>query len=147
MSSKKGLEVLFSCPNIQCHRWATTTIIKQLAFAIEVAAAIPASPRHSDGGDSVPVRQEGSVDAMGSVTTVVTYGQDPIRSRSAIADALREMQRLDGMLSNYKPKNEWNEINQLAARQPNKETDKHNEKQEACTEYSRKSEGTFDISV
>ena len=84
---------------------------------------------------------------MGSVTTVVTYGQDPIRSRSAIADALREMQRLDGMLSNYKPESEWSEMNRRAAQQPFKVSDELFELLVACTEYSRKSEGAFDISV
>jgi FAD:protein FMN transferase len=121
--------------------------MKTVAFAMLLAVFVAASGRGANGGHSGLVRQEGSIDAMGSVTTVVAYGQDPVRLQSAISDALHEMQRLDGMLSNYKPRSEWSEMNRLAAQQPFKVSHELFELLAACVDYSRKSEGTFDISV
>lgn len=112
-----------------------------------LALSVAALGRQAKARHSGLVRQEGSIDAMGSVTTVVAYGQDQARLRSAISDALREMQRLDGMLSNYKPRSEWSEMNRLAAQQPFKVSHELFELLAACVDYSRKSEGTFDISV
>ena len=67
--------------------------------------------------------------------------------QAAISDALDEARRLDDMLSNYKPGSEWSKMNRLAAQQPVRISDELFQLLAACIEYSRESDGTFDISV
>jgi thiamine biosynthesis lipoprotein len=113
-------------------------------------ALTPLPARVSLGGQTgaeVLVEEEGSIDAMGSVTTIVAYGPDAGRLRTAIGEALHEMQRLDEMLSNYKPHSEWSELNRTAADKPFHASEELFDLLVSCVEYSRESEGTFDISV
>jgi thiamine biosynthesis lipoprotein len=93
------------------------------------------------------VREEGSIDAMGSIITIVAYGKEAGRVRAAISDALDEAARLDAMLSNYKPNSEWSEMNRRAAERPVPISKELFHLLATCIEYSRESEGTFDISV
>ena len=93
------------------------------------------------------VREEGSMDVMGSVTAIIAYGEDAKRLRSAISDALDEASRLDDMLSNYKPNSEWSEMNRLAGQRPFQVSQELFRLLSACVEYSRESDGAFDISV
>ena len=51
------------------------------------------------------------------------------------------------MLSNYKPDSEWSEVNRDAAERPVKVSPELFELLSACLEYSRQSEGAFDITV
>ena len=66
----------------------------------------------------------------------------------AAADAaLDEARRLDDLLSNYKPDSEWSEVNRRAADRPVKISPELFRLLAACLEYSRESEGAFDITV
>ncbi len=93
------------------------------------------------------VREEGSIDAMGSLFAIAAYGQDAERVRAAISDALDEAARLDAMLSNYKPHSEWSEMNRWAAQHPVRVSEELFNLLRMCMEYSRESNGTFDVSV
>ena len=93
------------------------------------------------------VRAEGSVDAMGSAYSVVIYGEDRDRLQSIVAEALEEARRLDHLLSNYRPESEWSEVNRMAGRQAVPVSKELFQLLSACVEYSRQSDGTFDISV
>jgi len=93
------------------------------------------------------VRAEGSADTMGSVFSVVAWGEDRGRLESAIAAALDEARRLDEMLSNYKPSSELSEVNRLAAKGPVRVSPELFRLLETCEQYSRASDGTFDITV
>jgi FAD:protein FMN transferase len=93
------------------------------------------------------VREEGTVQTMGSTTAIIAYGNDAGRVQSAIRDALAEDVRLDAMLSNYKPRSEWSQVNRLAAQHPVYISKELFNLLASCREYSRESEGTFDISV
>ncbi len=93
------------------------------------------------------VREEGSIDTMGSLTAIVAYGEDAVEVKTAISEALDEAARLDAMLSNYKPHSEWSEMNRWAAEHPVHISKELFDLLEACMEYSRESQGTFDISV
>jgi thiamine biosynthesis lipoprotein len=92
-------------------------------------------------------RAEGSVDTMGSTFTVVAYGEDRDQLQSAVASALEEARRLDQLLSNYRPESEWSQVNREAARGPVRVSKELFDLLAACVEYSRQSEGTFDITV
>jgi thiamine biosynthesis lipoprotein len=66
----------------------------------------------------------------------------------AAADAaFDEVRRLDDLLSNYKPESEWSEVNRRAAERPMKVSQELFRLLSACVDYSRESEGAFDISV
>lgn len=94
-----------------------------------------------------PVREEGSVDAMGSVISVVAYGETAERVHAAVTHALDEASRLDAMLSNYKPHSQWSEVNRAAADGPVHVSKELFDLLANCLDYSRASEGAFDISV
>jgi thiamine biosynthesis lipoprotein len=93
------------------------------------------------------LRLEQSADAMGSTCTVTLYGYNRSRMLAAVEAALDEVRRLDGMLSNYRPESDLSQVNRLAAQRPVKVTPEFFEFLERCREYSRMSEGAFDISV
>jgi thiamine biosynthesis lipoprotein len=112
-----------------------------------LAAGIPAAPETTGGRAADLVRAEGSADAMGTAFTVVAYGRDRARLESAVAEALDEARRLDEMLSNYRPASELSEVNHFAAERPVHVSDEFFALLSACIEYSRESEGTFDITV
>ena len=93
------------------------------------------------------LRLESSVVAMGSAYSVVVYGEDRTRMEEAVDAAFAEVQRLDQMLSNYKPESELSEINRNAGEHPVAVTQEMFDLLAACVEYSRESEGAFDITV
>jgi thiamine biosynthesis lipoprotein len=93
------------------------------------------------------IRVEGSTDAMGTGFSIVAYGEDRARLQTAVAQALEEARRLDAMLSNYKPDSEWSQMNRQAASRPFPVSAELFQLLSACLEYSRQSQGTFDISV
>ena len=109
------------------------------AFALVPALALAILPSL--------VRVEGNADAMGTGFSIVAYGPDRARLQSAVAQGLEEARRLDEMLSNYKPDSEWSRMNHQAADQPVQVSPQLFQLLSACIEYSRESEGTFDISV
>jgi len=93
------------------------------------------------------VRLEASANAMGSTYTVAVYGDDRVRMEAAVNEGFEEVQRLDRMLSNYRPGSEWSQMNRYAAERPVKVPPELFQLLSACLEYSRRSEGAFDISV
>jgi len=84
---------------------------------------------------------------MGSTYSIAIYGEDRVRMEAAVDAAFDEVRRLDDMLSNYKPESEWSEINRLAAAKPLRISPEMFLLLSASVEYSRESEGAFDISV
>ncbi len=110
-----------------------------------VGAAAFAPARPAENTDSL--RLESSVVAMGSAYSVAVYGDDRTRMEAAVDAAFEEVRRLDQMLSNYKPESELTELNHLAAERPVQVTPELFSLLSACVEYSRESEGAFDITV
>ena len=94
-----------------------------------------------------PKRLETSAEAMGSTYTVVLYGGDLENMNAAASAAFDELRRLDQLLSNYQPESEWSKVNQNAPKQPERVCDELFELLQLCYDYSRRSEGTFDITV
>src|SRR3954462_4053502 len=84
---------------------------------------------------------------MGAAYTVDLYGTDRIQMEAAADAAFDEARRLDELLSNYRPDSEWSQVNRRAAQGPVKISPELFRILAACVEYSRQSEGAFDISV
>jgi thiamine biosynthesis lipoprotein len=93
------------------------------------------------------LRLEQSATAMGSTYSIAVYGEDQAVMENAVGQAFDEVRRLDDMLSNYKPESEWSQVNRFAADHPVKTTPELFYLLSACVEYSRASEGAFDITV
>ena len=93
------------------------------------------------------LRIESSLDAMGSVFTIVAYGEDRNVLQSAIDLSFEEVRRLDDLLSNYKPRSEWSLVNREAGGRPVRVSPELFGLVEACLGYSRSSDGAFDITV
>jgi thiamine biosynthesis lipoprotein len=101
----------------------------------------------SVAGRSEELRLESSADAMGSTYSLVLYGENQAKLEAAAEEAFDEVRRLDRMLSNYLAGSEWSEVNRLAAQRPVKVSAELFALLANCVEYSRQSEGAFDISV
>ena len=84
---------------------------------------------------------------MGATFTVVLYGTDQASMNEAVDAAFDEVHRLDALLSNYKPQSEWSRINRDAAAGPVAVSPELFDLLGDCMEYSRASEGTFDLTV
>jgi thiamine biosynthesis lipoprotein len=84
---------------------------------------------------------------MGSTFTIVAYGDDESRMISAVESAFDEVRRLDHLLSNYRPSSEWSEVNRSAAKGPVKVSGELFNLLAKCVQYSRESDGAFDITV
>ncbi|MEO8029165.1 MAG: FAD:protein FMN transferase [Bryobacteraceae bacterium] len=92
-------------------------------------------------------RVEHRVEAMATTYQMVVYGSDTNRLQAAVVQAGEEAKRLESLLSNYLPSSEWSQVNRLAASQPVQVSSELFQLLTACVEYSRQSEGAFDISV
>ncbi|MBI4876866.1 MAG: FAD:protein FMN transferase [Acidobacteria bacterium] len=93
------------------------------------------------------LRVENSLDAMGTTYTVVAYGTDRNVLIGATEGAFEEVRRLDRMLSNYRPESELSEVNRFGAERAVAAGPELFGLLSACVEYSRRSQGTFDITV
>ena len=84
---------------------------------------------------------------MGSTFSLVLYGEDRRKMEAASNEVFDEVRRLDNLLSHYKPDSEWSKVNREAADHPVRVSKELFDLLLACVEYSRQSEGTFDITV
>ncbi len=101
----------------------------------------------SPAGAADMLRLESSREAMGSTYSVVLYGVDRTQLEAAAEAAFAEVRRLDEELSNYKPFSPWSLVNRRAAEGPVEVPDELFELLRDCLDYSRRSEGAFDITV
>jgi len=90
---------------------------------------------------------ERSTEAMGATFSVVLYGSDQASMNQAIDAAFEEAHRLDELLSNYRPESEWSRINRDAFVRPVAVSPELFRLLSDCLEYSRASEGSFDLTV
>ncbi len=93
------------------------------------------------------LRFEESMDAMGSTYSIIAYGEDRQKMLGIIELAFEEVRRLDQLLSNYRPTSEWSQVNKYAGERPVKVSKELFDLLAACLDYSRHSDGAFDISV
>lgn len=94
-----------------------------------------------------PLFLERSFDAMGSTFSVAMYGEDADRLEIAVDAAFEDVRRLDHLLSNYLASSEWSRVNREASARPVKVSPELFRLLAACVQYSRASEGAFDITV
>jgi FAD:protein FMN transferase len=94
-----------------------------------------------------PVRYEDSHDAMGTVFTVVAYGEDKEFLAEVVREVFDEIDQLDAQMSNYKPQSELSGINRDAARHPVLVEPKLFGLIQDSLRTSQETDGAFDITV
>jgi thiamine biosynthesis lipoprotein len=96
-------------------------------------------------------RYEGTRLSMGCVYAIVAYGEDPEALRRTVEEALDEVDRLDRLMSNYKPESPLSELNRHAAdisfAHPVPVDDELFAMISTSQRYSYESDGAFDITV
>ena len=122
-----------------------TCIAGVLCIAASIALTGPAWYKR-DQPDGL-ARLELTEEAMGSSFSLVLFGPDRPGLESAAAAAFAEAHRLDRLLSNYLSGSEWSAMNREAASRPVRLTPELFALLSACLEYSRISDGAFDITV
>lgn len=93
------------------------------------------------------LRISSSLDAMGTTFTIAAYDEDRLKLEGAVDQAFEEVRRLDWLLSNYKKDSEWSRVNREAAAGPVPVSAELYRLLAACLDYSRQSDGAFDITV
>jgi FAD:protein FMN transferase len=84
---------------------------------------------------------------MGTVFTLYLYARDEQHAEASCEMAFEEIERLDETLSNYRPSSELSRINRLAAHQAVTTDPEVFALLEAAFDYSRRSNGAFDVTV
>ena len=93
------------------------------------------------------LRLQQSSDAMGTTFSIILYGHDREEMEAAVSAAFDEVRRLDELLSNYRPASEWSLVNRQAAKGPVPVSNELFRILSDCLEFSRQTEGAFDITV
>lgn len=132
--------------------------MKHLVVLLLVSGAVGAvaggSPRGRGPAADTPkagapglLRVENNLDAMGTTYSLVAYGTDRNVLIAASDQAFEEVQRLDRMLSTYRPDSELSQLNRKAADGAVQVSTELFELLAKCEDYSRRSDGAFDVTV
>jgi thiamine biosynthesis lipoprotein len=114
---------------------------------VALSAALTGPPWYAMDQPAGLVRLELTEEVMGSSFSLVLYGPGRSDLESAAAAAFAEAHRLDRLLSNYLAGSEWSAMNRQAASWPVRVTPELFALLSDCLEYSRMSDGAFDITV
>ena len=93
------------------------------------------------------IRYEDSRISMACTYSLVVYGEDEQKLRQIVNAAFDEVDRIDRLMSNYKPDSPLSQLNREAAKHPVKTDPELFDFLVECVRYSRISNGAFDITV
>ena len=85
--------------------------------------------------------------SMGSAASVRACGPDPAVLEAATAEALDEVDRVDRLMSHYRPESPLSRLNRSAGSGPVVVDPELFDFLELCLRWSRESEGAFDVTV
>jgi len=110
------------------------------------------SPAHDEafadaGAEDSLVRHEASHAAMGTVFSIAAYGANSERLQDSLARSFREIERLDNLMSRYKPQSELSTINREAFHRAVVVTPELFSLLEGSLRFSEQTSGAFDITV
>ncbi len=117
--------------------------MRAAARAALAALALVLAARHAAAGACA----EDTRVVMGTTATVRACGEDEPALRAAVAEALDEIDRIDGLMSHYRPDSPLSRVNREAARGPVTVEPELFDFLELCLRWSRDSEGAFDVTV
>ena len=82
---------------------------------------------------------------MGTAITVELWCEEPVRCKSLSGDVMREMHRIDDLMSTYKPESELSRVNARAAQAPVRVSSELLQLVTRALEFSTLTHGAFDI--
>lgn len=116
--------------------------------SLMVSTVLVASPVQAKESSSPKLhRFEDSRVSMACTYTVVVYGTDPKQLPLITTAALDEVDRIDALMSHYKPESPLSQINREAGQHPVLLEPELFRFLERCVRYSQQSDGAFDITV
>lgn len=92
-------------------------------------------------------RYEDSRISMACAYSIVVYGEDETKLAQSVNAAFDEVDRIDNLMSHYKPDSPLSKLNRAAAIQSVKVEPELFDFIAECLRYSRESDGAFDITV
>lgn len=101
----------------------------------------------NDGSGDSLVRHEASHAAMGTIFSIAAYGSSSGRLEDSLARSFQEVDRLDDLMSHYKPNSELSMINREASRRAVVVTPELFKLLEDALHFSQETCGAFDITV
>lgn len=96
---------------------------------------------------SQQTRYEDSRISMACAYSIIVYGEDESKLTQAVTSAFDEVDRIDRLMSHYKPESPLSKINRQAATETVKVEPELFDFIAECLRYSRESNGAFDITV
>jgi FAD:protein FMN transferase len=93
------------------------------------------------------IRYEDSRISMACTYSIVAYGDDLPKLKQAVTEAFDEVDRIDRLMSHYKPDSPLSQINREAAKHPVKVEEELLDFLGKCKHFSRLTDGAFDITV
>jgi len=118
--------------------------VRHRVAAVAVGAALSASSLPAAPG---PVCHEDSRVAMACTCVVRACGVDAAALRAAVGESLDEVERVDRLMSHYRPSSPLSRLNRDAARGPVAVDPELFDFLATCLRWSRESDGAFDITV
>jgi thiamine biosynthesis lipoprotein len=122
------------------------TLRRLAALLLGTTASLVAIPG-ARAQDLPPSCHEESRVAMGCTCTVRVCGGEEAVRRAAAAAALDEVDRLDRLMSHYRPDSPLSRLNREAARGPVAVPPELVDVLDVCLRWSRESDGAFDVTV
>lgn len=93
------------------------------------------------------LRYEDSRLSMACTYSIITYGENETMLQEAVTAAFDEVDRIDRLMSHYKPDSPLSQLNRAAAAHPVKTDAELFAFLQECVRYSQLSDGAFDITV
>ena len=128
-------------------RRSIVAILIFLAANFLTASGAVSSPAHIWAGPAQPARYQEARRLMWTKFEIVAYGDDRARLAEAAEAAFEEIDRLDRQLSHYAETSDLSHINRNAARAPVIVEKELFDLLRLALDYSRMSDGAFDITV
>jgi len=122
-------------------------ISRSTALLFVVVSAISGMQGASSPAQSKAIKYQEARRLMWAQFEIVAFGSDRARLSAAAAAAFEEIERLDNQMSNYSDTSELTYINRNAARQEVIVEKELFEFLKTSIEYSKKTDGAFDITV
>ncbi len=117
-------------------------LLRACLFGVAAVLSLLSAARGAE-----PARHEESRVSMACAWTIVAYGEDGRALPGIVAAAFDEIDRIDRLMSHYKPESPLSRLNREAARGPVAVDPELFAFLAECLRYSRESAGAFDVTV
>lgn len=134
--------------NLEVHATGASPLLLRPSFWICASLLLLVLPLPSPGDEVASlVRYDATADSMGCTFGVAAYGPDQDALRRHVESAFAEARAIDGWLSNYRADSELSRLNRDGAASPVQVSDGLFELLIRATEFSRVTDGAFDMTV